>query len=316
MAKTSPKSLRLDSDYTEDVVGFAIESFLSLISFPYYRFSIEPFSHAKERFLGADGRVLSRIREFKPFYMQFKRPSAYPDYSTSRIIRDRKAINPKSLNTSPRTLYFPLRDKQVGHTDYQHNVLFKLRARLIRSHLGDATYVCPLFLERSAYRFFMHMAGIRRWGRFWSNHPWDLEDVFVDAGGKRILFDRIPILAEHVSIPPHDLVKDAHHFYSFTERGREVCFHSPLSLPEGAVSLSSFLKSIAEGFLSNDTVIRTEDAQRVLQTLLTSEVDEEVLPSPDRIFENQEGITGWLTWGDFLQREFGIEQYALIRWEE
>ena len=316
MAKTSPKSLRLDSDFTEDIVGFAIESFLSLISFPFYRFSIEPFSRAKERFLGADGRLLGRIIGFKPFYMQFKRPSAYPDYSTSKIIRDRKETKPKALNTSPRTLYFPLRDKQVGHTDYQHNVLFKLRSRLIRRGLGDATYVCPLFLERSAYRLWVHFAGIKRWSLYLSPYPWDLEDVLVEAGGKRILFDRIPTLAEHVSIPPHDLIKNANHYYSFTERGREVCFHSPLSLPEGAVSLSSFLKSVSEGFLSNDSGILVSDAQRVLQSLLTTEVGEEALPMTDRISENRDGIGAWLEWGDFLRREFEIEQFALIRWEE
>jgi hypothetical protein len=316
MAKTNKKSLRLDSDYTEDVVGFAIESFLSLISFPFYRFSIEPFSRREEPMFGADGRLVGRMKGFKPFYMQFKRPSAYPDYSTSRIVRDRKAITPQALNTSPRTLYFGLRDKQNGQSDYQHNVLFNLRARLIQSRLGDAAYVCPLFLERSAYRFWVHMAGIRRWRRFLSPYPWDLEDVFVDVGGKRILFDRIPTLAEHVSIPPHGLVKNSNHSYSFTERGGEVCFHSPLSLPEGAVSLSSFLKNVSEGFLSNDSVILVEGAQRAIQTLLSSEVGEEGLPRPDGILENQDGIGAWLEWGDFLRREFEIEQFALIRWEE
>ena len=266
--------------------------------------------------MGADGRLLGRIIGFKPFYMQFKRPSAYPDHSTSRIIKDRKKTKPKALNTSPRTFFFPLRDKQVGHTDYQHNVLFKLRARLIRHGLGDATYVCPLFLERSVYRFWVHMAGRRRWRRFWSPKPWDLEDVLIEAGGKRILFDRIPTMAEHVSIPPHDLVNNAKHFYSFTERGREVCFHSPLSLPESAVSLSSFLKSVSEGFLSNESIILSSDAQRVLQSFLTTDVAEEALPMPDRIFENRDGMEAWLEWGDFLRQEFEIEQFALIRWEE
>jgi hypothetical protein len=77
MAKRNKNSLRLDADYTEDVVGFALESFLTLLSFPRHRFSIEPFSRAKERWLGADARLFShRITGFRPFYMQFKRPSA------------------------------------------------------------------------------------------------------------------------------------------------------------------------------------------------------------------------------------------------
>ena len=49
--------LRIDANYTEDVVGFALESFLTLLSFPRQRFSIEPFSRGKERWLGADARL-------------------------------------------------------------------------------------------------------------------------------------------------------------------------------------------------------------------------------------------------------------------
>lgn len=48
--------LRIDANYTEDVVGFALESFLTLLGFPRQRFTIEPFSRAEERWLGADAR--------------------------------------------------------------------------------------------------------------------------------------------------------------------------------------------------------------------------------------------------------------------
>lgn len=59
--------LRIDANYTEDVVGFALESFLTLLGFPRQRFTIEPFSRAQERWLGADGRLHSEIRGFRPF---------------------------------------------------------------------------------------------------------------------------------------------------------------------------------------------------------------------------------------------------------
>lgn len=87
MAKTNKNSLRLDADFTEDTVGFALESFLSILSFPRLRFSIEPFSRGKERWLGADARLNGHMVGFKPFYMQFKRPSAYPDTSTACVVQ-------------------------------------------------------------------------------------------------------------------------------------------------------------------------------------------------------------------------------------
>jgi hypothetical protein len=48
------QGLRIDANYSEDVVGFALESFQTLLSFPRHRFSIEPFSRGKKRGLGAD----------------------------------------------------------------------------------------------------------------------------------------------------------------------------------------------------------------------------------------------------------------------
>lgn len=56
------QGLRIDANYTEDVVGFALESFITLLTFPRQRFSVEPFSRGKERWLGADARLHGRIR--------------------------------------------------------------------------------------------------------------------------------------------------------------------------------------------------------------------------------------------------------------
>lgn len=88
------QGLRLDANYIEDVVAIEIASFLTKVSFPQQRFSIEPMSRARERWLGADARLTDDVAGFMPFYMQFKRPSAYPDTSTSRIIRERAKIEP------------------------------------------------------------------------------------------------------------------------------------------------------------------------------------------------------------------------------
>lgn len=314
MARTSNNSLKLDADFTEDAVGLAIESLLTLLSFPRLRFTIEPFSRSKERWLGADARLDGeRVRGFRPFYMQFKRPSAYPEASRSKIVSARRKLG---LPVAPRSLFFPLRAKSDNHSDYQHNILFRLQRRLRKYNLGNAAYVCPLFLERAAYRFHVQLAGLIGWPRFWRYHPWELEDVLVDHGSRAVRFDRIPVLAEHISVPPHEIVEDAKHSYSFDEYGTHLCFHSPVSLPEGASRLDVFLKAIAEDFLSEGGKVTSDTAFQSLALLLGEEGDEKQIFPNASGFTSEDPIGSWLFWGDVLRREFDIEQYAFVAWEE
>jgi hypothetical protein len=305
--------LRIDANFTEDTVGFALESFLSILSFPTLRFSIEPFSRGRERWLGADARLLGEINGFRPFYMQFKRPTAYPDYSSAKIVVERKKLH---LPVMPRSLFFELRAKQPQHSNFQHNIMYRLRNRLHSRNLGDATYVRPLFLDRSAYRFHMHLAGLRRWPSFRRHYPWELEDILLQHGGGMIKFDRIPVLAEHISIPPHQEVIDAKHSYSFTELGGDLCFHSPEALPEGASSLAAFLNSVANGFPNDDRKIRPERAAEELRLLIGSDSEQEFLPDAAALLRNDDPISSWMEFGYMLNRTYGIEQFALINWKD
>jgi hypothetical protein len=308
-------TLRRDADFTEETVGFAIESLLTILSFPRLLFTIEPFSRSEERWLGADARLDGRrVRGFRPFYMQFKRPFAYPDYSSARIVSDRKKLK---LSVFPSALFFPLRDKKPRHKTFQHNVLFRLRQRLRKRNLGDAAYVCPLFLDRSAYRFHVQMAGLSRLTRFWRFSPWDLNDLLINDGSRTLRFERIPILGEHISIPPHEIVTTAKHSYSFNQAGSDLCFHSPTALPEGADTLANFLKAIGRDFLGDDGKITLDTAREQLSNLLRSEDGEDDLglsslpeSRPD------DPIASWPFLGDMLRNEFGIEQYAFVRWDE
>lgn len=312
MKHSSRKTTKLTANFTEDVVGFALESFLTQIGFPFLRFSIEPFSRSKERWLGADARLHSNLRGFRPFYMQFKRPEGYPDHSRSKVITDRKSLG---LQISPITLSFPLRGKQPHHFDFQHNILLRLRNRLQSKGIGDAAYICPKFLDRSSYRLSLHWAGLLRW-RPWARQPWDIEELLVDVGGSQIRFGRMPVLAEHVSIPPHAAVNSANHRYSFTEAGTELCFHSPLSLPEQQQSLADFMKSIFGGFLDGGQKILVEDANRELAELVEEVFSESTKIDPGFAFSLDDDPFGnWNDWGDFLAREFEIEQYAFMLWD-
>lgn len=304
--------LRIDANFTEDTVGFALESFLSILSFPRLRFSIEPFSRSRERWLGADGRLHGGIRGFRPFYMQFKRPAAFPDFSNARVIQQRKSLG---LPVSPQSLFFQLRDKQPSHSEYQHNILLRLRQRLLKRNLGDAAYVCPLFLDRSAYRMHVHLAGLFRWPRFWRHDPWELEELLINHSGTTVSFDRIPVLAEHISIPPHDTISNAKHCYSFTDQGTDVCFHSPLGLPDSASTLGNFLAGVAKAFQADGGKIRIDDANNVLRELVASE-ELELLPNEKSFATHDDPIANWHNFGETLSTLYAIEQFAFVAWQD
>jgi len=142
-------SKQLNSDFTEDFVSFMIQMMLTIVRFPRAPFALIPMSKTQERILGAD----AMIESISPLYLQFKRSTGYPDHSTSRILKERANL---ALNNSPIVLYFGLRDKDPTHSDYQHNVLHDLRRKLELAGSGNATYVAPLFLNRTSYLFAVH----------------------------------------------------------------------------------------------------------------------------------------------------------------
>lgn len=314
MAKLRRSGLKIDADFTEEVVGFALESFLAVMSFPRHRFSIEPFSRARERGLGADARLRGKIQGFRPFYMQFKRPSAYPYDSTSKIIIDRNNLN---LSVYPHALYFDLRQKGAHHWDFQHNILFRLRQRLRKKQLGDAAYVCPLFLKQSTYRSHLHWLGISLWLRFWRKHPCDFEGILVNDNGTLLQFDRIPMLAAHITVPPHIIVTNAKHRYSFTEAGNDLCFHSPETLPDVGMNLGAFLNTLSTGFLDGAEKILPQKAYEELQALMKEALGD--VPEAHQLISEMDvddPIGNWFAWGDYLRVKFRIDQYAMVIWRE
>jgi len=309
------KGLRIDANYVEDVVAIEIAAFLARVSFPDLRFSIEPMSRAHERWFGADARLSDSMAGFLPFYMQFKRPSAYPDTSASRIIRDRTNFKPTPLQTSPRVLFFSLRNKKPEHHEYQHNVLYHLRQRLRSRQLGDAAYVCPLFLDRQAYIQHFHTVALIQALRLRPHHVLITSPITVFSGISSKILDDVPLLREHSCIPPHALVTSAKHSYSFTESGDHVCFHSPKSLPEGSMALGRWLARMT-GQGTQQHMVSGDEAREALYYLIKGESDEELLTHPREVFEERDPIAAWMMWGEHLLREHSIEQYALVQWKD
>lgn len=297
------------ANFTEDSVALAIEMYLSVFSFPNLRYSVVPFSKSKERWLGADARLFDHVHGFLPFYMQFKRPSAYPDSSTAGVVKDRrKLIGPAAV--TPHSLFFKLLDKQPKHSDYQHNVLYRLRQR-VKLLGGDAAYVCPLFVDRAAYVFNMHAAAMRHGFAGW-RQPWDSFDPAIHGSSWTLRFTDVPLLAEHVTIPPHAPVTNADHKYSFTELGEDVCFHSPQALPDGATRLSDWLYDIGRRAAGGQDLINSRNAYQKMNEFVEG-LD---LPKSDFLGPPGYGVQEWMEMGDYLRREFQIEQYAFVVWRD
>lgn len=297
------KSNLIVPDFTEDIVGFMIQSVLTITRFPRAPFALVPLSKKEEVIYGAD----ALIESICPLYIQFKRSFAYPDYSSSSIIKDRKNLK---ATYSPKALFFELRDKQPKHTDYQHNVLFNLKDKLDKVGSGKAFYTAPLFLNRTAYLLAVHMSSLLSW------RPWHLfmyepfyeqiQSILTSSGNIR--FQNIPILKEHIVIPPHTTVTTHKHKYSYLEIGKEVCFHEPTVLEN-----QSTLGQTVYDFLGFQDGQPTTRMINLLESLSLLENLQNRLFDEAQDEQNRNVISRWVEFGDKLRTDFDIYQFMLLK---
>ena len=106
------------------------------------------------------------------------------------------------------------------------------------------------------------------------------------------------------------------HRYSFDVSGNDLCFHSPMALPERATTLGMYLNSIEQAFLGDEGKILPDTAFENLQYLSGADGTEEALLVAKSALTPEDPIGGWLFWGDFLRREYNIEQFAFISWDD
>lgn len=154
------------------------------------------------------------------------------------------------------------------------------------------------------------------WNPFWRRAPWRSEFVRIFQEDGVFDFESVPILAKHVSIPPHDLVQTPRHRYSFDETGDGLCFHSPMSLPEQATTLGVYLNSIEQEFLGDEGEILYDMAFQQLLYLSGADRPEETVLAAESALKPEDPIGSWLLWGDFLRHEYNIEQFAFVSWNE
>lgn len=221
-----------------------------------------------------------------------------------------------NLTVIPRSLFFSLLPKQPHHNDCQHNILYRLQRRLRKKNLGNAAYVCPLFLDRAAYSSRVHWAGIYMWMQFYPDVPFNHRSLQVRQNGRVFNFNQVPVLAEHISIPPHDKVQNTKHRYSFDEAGQDLYFHSPMELPEGSTTLDIFLENLAQDFFKDQKKLTPEMSYEILQDLCSIVDPESPTLEKELELDGEDPIGSWLFFGDYLRREYNIEQFAFISWED
>jgi len=290
-------------DYTEEIVGFMLQSMLTIVRFPRAPFALVPLSKKDEVIYGTD----ALIESINPIYIQFKRTFGYPDFSRSKLIKDR--VNLKA-NISPRILFFDLRNKQPNHKDYQHNVLFDLKTKLNSTGKGTAFYTAPLFLNRSAYHLAVHLSSILNWRpwHWFMDEPFyrDIQNIVTSSG--TIRFQNIPILREHIVIPPHIKVTTHKHKYSFLERGKEICFHEPTRIENGKTlgdTVYNYL-NFREG-LPTTEMTNLLESNNLLGNLQDGLFDE------TEAFSQESIIDKWINFGYKLRSEYEIYQFMLMK---
>ncbi|MBO0939724.1 hypothetical protein J2I47_24475, partial [Fibrella sp. HMF5335] len=175
---------------------------------------------------------------------------------------------------------------------------------------GKAFYTAPLFLHRTAYLLAVHMSSLLSW-RPW---PWFMHEPFYEqsqnilTSSGSIRFQNIPILKEHIVIPPHTKVVTYKHKYSYLETGKEVCFHEPTNLENQSTlgqTIYDFLK-FREGQPTTE-MINLSESSALLDNLQNGLFDE---AQEGRI---QNIISRWIEFGDRLRADFNIYQFMLLK---
>lgn len=302
------------ANYTEELVMALVTTQLTIMSFPVFNVQIVPFSSNFENLFGADAKIPGSAR-IAPFYMQFKRPTR--STPTGTISRDRAALG---LGCTSGSLHFNLRKKANPSADVdklQHNVLYRMRERLLKRGIGDAAYVCSLFLSSKEYVAHTHLHGLSGWPFYWLKGPYSNKDVVIH--GTPVSFFDIPWLEGHVSIPPHDTVASASHSYSFDPAGGEVCFHSPRLLDRERRPLPGWIADLAAStqFDRAPAVNRSDELLAELRDVVGLGAEprggrdrEGLAEEPGR---DRDYIREWIAFGDQLEEHFGISQFAFIR---
>lgn len=294
----------LKADYTEDLVTAMISTYIMCSFDGSSPIFINPISRQEENRPGRgyDARIYGT--RFRPLYLQFKKPSAYQEASTSQIIKDRKRLG---LEVSPNSLFFKLHPRKKGATDSQHNILYKLSKKLELNSEGNAAYVCPLFLSSAEYQLRIQISSLINRRNFL--HPIYYGHLRIrDISDITEIIDT-PMLNGHITIAPHRSVTHENHKYCFSEKGNDISFHSKPERLEKSRLLSTLLIDNYKALNENYLIFGESD--KYLHTLFAEVYGDEQWQEFNLMDSREMDFAKWIQFGNKLQLDYGITQVLL-----
>jgi len=237
-------------------------------------------------------------------YLQFKASEglkSIKDYPTSsrknrsKLEDIREYRDKQKFNDNP-TLYFKLRERSKKLSlDYQHNILLK-HANQANS---QAIYVANLELNKDLYnQKLMHSASSINNPFYWMRHP---RIPFHELNYE---LSMVPFLKEHVSIVPTEKVINAKHYYSYSELGANIVFHSPTIINREISNLGDYLRKLLENLYDRQLELATID--QLSQNLRNNEI--EII---DRETQRS-GLEYLVEYGKLLNQKYKIKQFIIF----
>lgn len=239
---------RIPEFIEEDFIS-AVETVLSTAVYPGSQIEISRISQDDERDLGYDGVLTSIV----PFYIQFKRSTFHTPQFSGKSARDRRRCGYPSTRGF---FSFALHRDRTSRRYDQHNKLFAL------AQAGPAAYVAPLFYKK---------APLSRYKEYRVRYPWTYKSVRITPASlprTPIVFDRVRVLHETMTFPPHALVLDRKpsHQYTYT-LGGEICFHSkPMPVDYPRRTLFDFVVDVVDS-LEKEPTQRFADGREIIHII-------------------------------------------------
>ncbi len=239
-------------------------------------------------------------------YMQFKKSTGLHSSLTVPIsksvhrsrmedIREYRALN--RLEEDP-SLFFQLRKKAKKAHHLQHNVLLTHEVK----GYSRAFYVAPLELDKSKYYETLFNNDFR----FHGNPIWFRPHTAIRERFMVRYLNCSPFLREHVAITPHERVQDHNHFYSYSQTGTDICWHSPQLVADGPSRLSDVISSIVDNAISTVEGSLTNLNELLESTLnISREVGLDLRRSSDPLETIKE-------YGKLVADKYRIRQFLLL----
>jgi hypothetical protein len=234
------------------------------------------------------------------FFMQFKKSEGL--YPTSAVpVSNRKGRSKledirefrenHGLSDDP-ILYFPLRKKAKNANDFQHNVLLKYANK----SFSQAFYVAPLVLDKQEYYRSLYDS-VDRFQSFPFNY--NRYRLYREDWVSTIGF--IPFLKEHISIIPHERITTHEHFYSFSETGYDVGWHSPEIISRSPMRLGDILRREIQECVLEKKFLELHHLSKMLG------IDSHKIGS-----KAEEPLSMIKYWGEEMYNAHGIKVFVLL----